>query len=200
MDTNNNKNINYDKNSSNNISYKEFEVFFIDQYAKLIAYTVSIVNNREAAEDIVQEVFLYAWENRDRINFGEKILSYLFQICYTKSIDYIKSNKSIEYSQAAIDIYDTYNSSISSDNKIIDNLFKKDFLKELDNLLSNLPEDRQLVFKLFFKKGLKAKEISDLLDMPKRTVESHIYLSIKYLRKHLKLSDILAIVIAFNLN
>ena len=65
----------------------------------------------------------------------------------------------------------------------------KDFYEQLHNLLEKLPTQRREVFILTYIEGLKAKEVSERLQIPQRTVESHIYLAIKYLRAHLSKND-----------
>ena len=68
-------------------------------------------------------------------------------------------------------------------------IYSKDFYEQLHNLLEKLPTQRREVFILTYIEGLKAKEVSERLQIPQRTVESHIYLAIKYLRAHLSKND-----------
>lgn len=193
-----------EKNSSSvqaGISNEQFEVLFGDFYPKLLAYAVSILNDKQVAEDVVQEVFLYAWENRGKIRFGDGVLSYLFQSAYTRSIDYIKKNNRYEeyVRQALLELSDEYYSFLQNDGAIVSELFSKDFQRELDVLLSKLPETRRKVFELAYVQGLKTKEISEMLQMPQRTVESHVYLTMKYLRENMKASDFLFLISVFSL-
>ena len=64
-------------------------------YPRIMAYTASMVEQK-AAEDIVQDVFLYVWENREKLYVSDGFHSYLFQSAYTRCLDYFKKNLSIE--------------------------------------------------------------------------------------------------------
>lgn len=181
------------------ISKSEFEEIFTQFYPKVASYATVILENREAGEDIAQEVFVYVWENRDKLNFREEFYSYLFQSAYTKAIDYLRRNKLKHnyVSQSSQIILNEYKNYLNSDNQTLKNLFSKDFEQKLNKLLNQLSEPRRKVFEMVYIDGLKAKEVAENLQIPIRTVESHIYLTIKHLRKHLLISDfmLLALII-----
>jgi len=82
-----------------------------------------------------------------------------------------------------------YNALLRSDASVLEEIYSKDFYEQLHNLLEKLPTQRREVFILTYIEGLKAKEVSERLQIPQRTVESHIYLAIKYLRAHLSKND-----------
>ena len=196
--------LNNEKKSDNfqtGINSEQFETLFSDFYPKLLAYTVSILNDKQVAEDIVQEVFLYVWENRHKLQFGKGVLSYLFQTAYTRSIDYIRKNDRYEayVRDALMDISKEYYSFLQNGCSILYELFSQDFHRELNDLLSKLPETRRKVFELVYEKGLKAREIADLMQMSQRTVESHVYLTMKYLKENMEISDFLFLVSMFSL-
>ena len=48
-----------------------------------------------------------------------------------------------------------------------------------------LPEDRRSVFRRSYINNLSAKEISELMNMPVRTVENHLYQALKFLRERM---------------
>ncbi|MPM78116.1 hypothetical protein SDC9_125127 [bioreactor metagenome] len=84
---------------------------------------------------------------------------------------------------------------LENDCQPLKELFSKDFDEKLNALLAQLPEVRRQVFEMVYHEGLKAKEVSEILQMPQRTVESHIYLAMKFLRKHLSSSDFLILIL-----
>ena len=55
-----------------------FNGVFRYYYPRIMAYTASMVEQK-AAEDIVQDVFLYVWENREKLYVSDGFHSYLFQ-------------------------------------------------------------------------------------------------------------------------
>ena len=48
-----------------------FNLFFKEYMEQLYLYAVAFVKDRAAAEDIVQDSFIYLWTNRGKINYGE---------------------------------------------------------------------------------------------------------------------------------
>lgn len=163
-----------------------FNSLFRHYYPRVMAYVAAMVE-QEVAEDVVQDVFLHVWENRKKLYAGEGFHSYLFQAAYTRCIDYYRKTQSADkYNLHMEGAYlEEYNALLRSDASVLEEIYSKDFYEQLHNLLEKLPTQRREVFIL----GLKAKEVSERLQIPQRTVESHIYLAIKYLRAHLSKND-----------
>lgn len=167
-----------------------FNSMFRYYYPRMMAYVTGLVEE-EVAEDIVQDVFLYIWENHAKLYVGDGFHSYLFQAAYTRCLDYFKKRTSIEkYHSFVYDTYiEEYDSLLKTDSPIIDEISVKEFYGRLYELLEQLPVQRREVFVLTYIKGIKAKEISDLTGMPQRTVESHLYLALKFLKGNMSKKD-----------
>lgn len=179
------------------ISQSQFEELFCSFYPQVTAYATVILDNKTAGEDIAQEVFAYVWEKRKSLQVGTGFLSYLFQTAYSRCIDHIKKNNRLEkYAQESLlKFAEEYHTYLENDCQPLKELFSKDFDEKLNALLAQLPEVRRQVFEMVYHEGLKAKEVSEILQMPQRTVESHIYLAMKFLRKHLSPSDFLILIL-----
>ena len=159
-----------------------FNGVFRYYYPRMMAYVASMVEQK-AAEDIVQDVFLYVWENREKL--------YLFQSAYTRCLDYFKKNLSIEkYHSHTYEKYlEDYQNLLKGDNPVIEELSVKDFYRHLYELLEHLPVQRREVFILTYIKGLTTKEVAEQTRMPQRTVESHLYLALRFLKGHMSRND-----------
>jgi len=65
----------------------------IDLYAeKLVRYAASILYNHQDAEDVVQDAFIYAFQNRSRFH-GKNISAWLYKITYNDCLDKLKAQK-----------------------------------------------------------------------------------------------------------
>ena len=161
-----------------------FNGVFRYYYPRIMAYTASMVEQK-AAEDIVQDVFLYVWENREKLYVSDGFHSYLFQS------DYFKKNLSIEkYHSHTYEKYlEDYQNLLKGDDSVIEELSVKDFYRHLYELLEHLPAQRREVFILTYIKGLTAKEVAEQTQMPQRTVESHLYLALRFLKGHMSRND-----------
>ena len=59
---------------------------------KLVRYAASVLYSHQDAEDVIQDVFLYAYNNRHRFN-GKNLQAWLYKITYNDCLDKIKSQK-----------------------------------------------------------------------------------------------------------
>lgn len=71
----------------------------------------------------------------------------------------------------------------------MEDLYSKDFYKRLYDLLDQLPAQRRKVFILTYINGMKTKDVATQTQIPQRTVESHIYLTLKYLKGKMSKKD-----------
>ena len=163
-----------------------FNGVFRYYYPRIMAYTASMVEQK-AAEDIVQDVL----ENREKLYVSDGFHSYLFQSAYTRCLDYFKKNLSIEkYHSHTYEKYlEDYQNLLKGDDSVIEELSVKDFYRHLYELLEHLPAQRREVFILTYIKGLTAKEVAEQTQMPQRTVESHLYLALRFLKGHMSRND-----------
>ena len=77
------------------MSYQMEEL--IDSYGeKLLRYATSILYNHHDAEDIVQDVFLCAYQNQNNFD-GQNLSAWLYKITYHKCLNKIKRNKFIVF-------------------------------------------------------------------------------------------------------
>lgn len=178
-----------------------FNELFCFYYPRLLAYTSSIVD-RKVAEDITQDVFLYVWENRKRLTITNGFHSYLFQSGYTRCLDYLRKNQSQEKysSHIMLEHAKQYNELLNEGASALKELYTKDFYRQLYILLEHIPSQRREVFTLAYLHGMKAKEIAATLDIPQRTVESHIYLTLKYLKDKMSPKDFFLLIMLLSGN
>ncbi len=175
-----------------------FDELFRCYYPRLISYISSILDSK-IAEDIAQDVFLYVWENRKKIYFGQGFQSYLFQSGYTRAMDYLRKQHTVmDYAEnVQTDFLEIYEKLARNEDGILEHLYSKDFYQTLHQLLDKIPEQRRNVFLLAYVDGLKSKDIAEQCNMSQRTVESHIYLTLKFLRERLLKKDFYIFLLLF---
>ncbi len=74
-------------------TYSQFENLYKQHYQALVNFAMNMVNDNNAAKDIVQEVFIRLWNRREEIEFGPYIKSYLFKAVTNTSLNHLQSNK-----------------------------------------------------------------------------------------------------------
>ena len=166
---------------NNNVEvYKHlFELY----YRELYFFSRKFLENREVAEEVVQDVFIALWENRDVLIIKKSIKSYLFTSVKNRSINYLKS-KINNINFVNIDSADSENHILITDQPLE--------LEELDNLIHkavlSLPPRCKEMFHLSRNSEMTYQEIADVLGVSKETVKFQISEAIKkiktFLNKH----------------
>jgi len=164
---------------------KEFDDLFRQYYPRLTAYACLLVE-REAAEDITQDIFEHLWENWGKIYFHTSMESYLFKSVYNRCINNLKRNKFMDRfrikteedirKRGEINYYNPDN------NDIIKELYIKDIRTEIDKAVNKLPKRMKRIFELSYVEEMNDKEIAELVGISNRTVEKHISLALKKLK------------------
>jgi RNA polymerase sigma-70 factor (ECF subfamily) len=175
-----------------------FTGLFKIHYPPLKAYASLFVDN-ETAEDIVQEVFIYVWENKGTITIHTSIKAYLFKATYTRCLNYLNRQKMMTTNRRQIEqeLKDYEASFFDPDkNEIIRKLYMNDLRDEINQAIESLPQKCREVFTLSYIMDMKNKEISKFLDISVSTVEKHMNYALKVLRQLLQ-KNIIAFALAF---
>ncbi|AMR32498.1 hypothetical protein A0256_14220 [Mucilaginibacter sp. PAMC 26640] len=160
-----------------------FGVLYDRYWNPMLAKAYSRLKSQEDAEEVIQELFIKLWRRRDRIELQYSFKTYLYAALRYEILDfvasqtYLKNNLSVE--EAGIFDFAAENDSHSS-------LEMKEFQKQVNQIIDNLPEKCRLVFKMSRNDGFKTQEIAKELNISPRTVESQISKAIKVLRVALK--------------
>lgn len=188
-------------NEKSYFNQKIVEELFRKYYKVLRAFAYRLLNDKEVAEDVVQDVFYDLWKKQEVLIFDTAIRSYLFRSTYTKSLNYL--NSKFNTSQESLEQ--------STENKIQQiyiqsqllapesDLLLKELHTEIKAIVDSLPDQCKKVFILSRVSELKNKEISDRLGISIKTVEKHISKALSILRLNLKDMDII-LLLPFFLN
>jgi RNA polymerase sigma-70 factor (ECF subfamily) len=126
-----------------------------------------------AAEEVAQDVFLELYRRYDELESEAHVTFWLRRVTSHRSIDYVRRRKH----QPGIALQDVPELSVSPEAG--DVLLKR----KLGVLVGSLPEKPRMVMVLRYQEDLMPEEISKLLDMPVRTVKSHLQRSLAMLRE-----------------
>jgi RNA polymerase sigma-70 factor (ECF subfamily) len=165
----------------------QFELFFNRYHTRMVLFAAKFTDDTEIARDIVQEVFLRTWENRNVITINSSLASYLFVAIRNRCANYIRqkavSGKYASEAEAELkQIEAEYYSSEEEQNLI---LYEQETSTIIHRTISELPEKCREIFELSRYKGLKSSEIASQLNISVRTVETQIYRALKQLKEKL---------------
>ncbi|RIH65433.1 RNA polymerase sigma-70 factor [Mariniphaga sediminis] len=153
-------------------------------YKKLFNFAKGYLNNDENAREVLQDVFLQLWEHRNNLADNTSLNAYLFTLTRNQCIDLIRREKLLlQYRTDKSEEYMQLSESFEAlSAPVLDDIFTKEFQTEIDQTICSLPEQCQKVFLLSRKNGLKNREISEMLQLSPKTVESHITKALKTIR------------------
>lgn len=147
-------------------------------YAPLCSHAIRLVFTREAAEDIVGEVFCKFWDDRTFLKINTSYRAYLFQSVRHRSYNYVKfelsrksSGENFEPDQSASDP---------------DEILQYDELCQLlEKTINNLPRQCRKAFVLSRMENKRYQEIAMELGISVKAIEKHISKALRVLRKTL---------------
>ena len=152
---------------------------FNEYYRPLSIFASTYINDLESAKEIVQDLFVYLYENRKSLVITTSLKSYLFQSVRNRCLNHIKH---LQVERKHLD-------QIAHDPQSTEDLHAKIAETELEyrifQIVSELPPKCREIFQMSRVKGKKNKEIADLLQISVRTVETQISNALKVLREKL---------------
>ncbi|WP_163377931.1 RNA polymerase sigma-70 factor [Cyclobacterium sp. SYSU L10401] len=155
-----------------------FEAQFKNYFGPLHAYAQALLKDGEAANEIVQTVFLKLWEKREDLKISISLKAYLYKCVYYDCLNYIKHEK-VKKKHFELNRYEMANT------KSVDASFSvedQEMQSKLNHALDHLPEKCRRVFLLSRMEELKYKEIALRLGLSVKTVEAHMGKALKMLR------------------
>lgn len=157
-----------------------FAEFFDRYWSKAFQIAYQKLNNRQATEEIVQELFIALWNKRNSLSI-HNFSSYLYTCIKNKCLNYIES-KIIERRH-----WDYYKQFIPRSDHSTDKMVSYDALLEAINTgMEGLPKKTKRVFQLNRLEGRSISEIAHVLNLSEKAIEYHLTRSLKHLRIHLK--------------
>lgn len=163
-----------------------FEQLFHENYKNLVLYAKKFVMDTEIARDLVQDIFIYLWEKRQKLTINKSLSSYLFRAVRNASINHLKreSNKENYVKEFLINLNaGSYKTSASED--VHELVVHKDLSERIETIIETLPEQCRNIFKMSRFRGMKNKEIAEIYSISPRTVETQIYRALKVLKENL---------------
>ncbi len=150
---------------------KVFYNFYNKNYKNLVVYANGYLFDQQASEDIVQDVFIFIWENADKIKINKSLKGYVGTMVRNKCLNYLKSIKvtdSYDYLEFNINLITehVFDSVIDEDRKIV--------YHQILKIVDTLPERMQQIVKLKFLHGYKYSEIAEDLNISINTVKTQL--------------------------
>ncbi|SEJ57555.1 RNA polymerase sigma-70 factor, Bacteroides expansion family 1 [Dyadobacter sp. SG02] len=150
-------------------------------YSSLCSYAVRFLYSKDAAADLVSEMFYAFWKNRSYESVKSSYRAYLFKSVQNRAYNYLASELKNTDSFEIMPHYD-----VASTEQPEALMYFEELASRIDHLVEQLPPQCQKVFMLNRFENKKIQEIATEMNLSSRTVEGHISKALSALRHGLK--------------
>lgn len=158
----------------------------------LFSIAYQITQNKQAAEDIVQEAFLKLWLHREKVFEGNPG-GWLHKVVSNLGYRYIRGNS------RRAKLYDGFQLMMPSVSTDAEELFiYKESNAQLNTVLHQLPPKQQLVYQMSREEGLRRNEIAAQLKLSPNTVKVHLMRAIQFMKEHIACIILFILFFLFN--
>ncbi|UWY28097.1 RNA polymerase sigma-70 factor [Flavobacterium sp. TR2] len=129
----------------------------------------NVIKDKELCEDIIQDIFMNIWHNREKIEIHISLKGYMYACARYQVFNHLRKNKDKVHVELFDDLEKRFLSTTPETQLMHDEL-----VQQLNLIIESLPEKCQAVYKLSREEQLSHKEIAERLNISTKTVENHI--------------------------
>ncbi len=157
-----------------------FRSLFLSYFPKVKSFITHLTKNEPLAEDLSQDIFVKLWENRDSLGLIHSFDAYVYRMAKNSAVNQIRRDSyGDKYSKEEYE----KNEYVSMEEEI----FAREIQLLVELTVSKMPEQRKRIYRMSRVEGLKNEEIAEKLNLSKKTVENHLNLALKEIRKTISL-------------
>jgi RNA polymerase sigma-70 factor (family 1) len=153
-----------------------FDALYTRYWRKVYNSAFKRVKDEEIAKDVAQDVFIQLWTRQSKlpiINVG----AYL-EVAARNSV-FKQMEKASKYSSLSDILLEPESNLGHADSMML----HAELLNAFQQLLTSLPPQQQLIFKLKYNDGLSSQQIAEKLGLSIKTVRNHVGRALQILRK-----------------
>lgn len=155
-----------------------FQQLFSAYSDKIYRLAVSILENEDDAEDIVQEVFTRFFENLDSFEGRSKIGTWLYRVAYNASVDRLRKYRSHPVAELDVSFQDEIPlpDEVSDWSESAGLVFDQQELRQnLEDAIQSLPETLRVVFLLRDVEELSTLDTANILEITPGAVKVRLH-------------------------
>ncbi len=141
----------------------------------LLQFAHSIIRNKELAEEIVSDVFIKVWQNREHLKSIENFKLYLYISTKNTALNYLRRH----FRKDVLSLDDILVTPASINYNPEQILITSELANRINATIAMLPTRCKLIFKLAKEDGLKYNEIAQLLNISVKTIDNQMAIAVK---------------------
>lgn len=155
-----------------------FEAMFCAYAEKLCSFAEQYVKSPAVAEEIVQDLFLEIWRDREQWSPRKNVRAYLYRTVRNAALDYLKHEEVVAAWKKEAGVEKAaYRSSPAED------LDRKELGRAIQDAVEQLPRRQRTAFILSRRHDMTYREVAETLDISIKTVETHMHRAFESLRE-----------------
>ncbi len=162
---------------------KAFERLVEDYGEQLYWQVRRIVLSHDDANDVVQNVFMKAWQKLDTFNEEAKVSTWLYRIAVNESLDFVRRKK--------LPMLSTDEEAGSVANMLMaDEYFDGSETEALlQEAIAQLPDVQRTVFNMRYFEEMKYSDMSDILETSEGSLKASYHIAVKKITEFFKRRD-----------
>lgn len=154
-----------------------FSEIFRQHEHKLYSLALKLTKSDQSAKDIIQEVFLKLWDQRNLIASINNIEAWLYRVTENKIIDFLRKTSADDRLKEKI--WDKLQQIVNESEQY---LAAKEYNQIILKAIDQLPPQRKLIYQLNKENGMNYREIADELQLSKHTVKNQLSTAVRSVR------------------
>ncbi len=151
-------------------------------FPKVKYFITHLIKSEAIAEELSQDIFVKIWSHKEKFNKVSNFNSYIYRMAKNAVINhfehqYIEEN----YVQNYI---------LPGETGIEEEYYAKELELLIQLSINNMPPQRKKIYQMSRIEGLKNEEIAQKLNLSKKTIENHLNLALKEIKKTILLSSL----------
>lgn len=158
-----------------------FRQIYYHYKKRLSPFVFKMTRSEDFTDEIIQEIFIQLWLSRANFNTVQHPTSYLFNLATNKTLNHLKkvANNADLIKKAA-----NYHPKWSNNTE--DTIAFNESQAMINSAISDLPSQRQLIYRMSREEGLTLEEIAERLDLSRSTVKNQLGFALRVIRDFLE--------------
>jgi len=161
-----------------------FDVLYQKYYQSIYNNICKMVADSLAAEDILQEVFLALWENKQKVHVDRSVAGWLFVVSYNKSATYLKQKLKESFIIQPGSVETVY-VPLLHEEKNDEGIFQMQ-VDLIDDAVSHLPSRKKEAFRLCRFEGKTYEEVAERMGISVQSVKDYLKQATVFIKDYIK--------------
>lgn len=157
-----------------------FRAIFNLYEKRLYAFVFTITKSHYSTEELLQEVFIQLWQEREKIDLSLSFNAFLYTIA--RNLTYNHLRKIANQENLKQELW----RNISYLNDVENHIVYSEYEDILEDILKQLPQRKRSIFILSKQEGKTNQEIADLLGISQKTVKNHLWKTLQTIKSELE--------------